>query len=342
MISSSKTAELTDQPRVSIIVPAYNEAGEIKEAISQMTHQDYSNREILIVDDGSTDRTFEVASGEAASGNGIRVIRASHGGPSFARNLGVKESTGEVIFFGECDCVYDSDYVQKAIETLRNNPKAGAVCLTGAPLTLKRTFATDCIELENVLQHVLLKKGKIKPFYAWVFTRKAFESVGGFDEKLFQAEDRDLFGRVVNAGFEIALVPGINWRHKRVDTLNELIEKWFRRGRTRVLFSIKNRKFSDLAKTLLPFWLFVSGIILLAISPVVGAILVLLVVASILVQTLRVASNTWSAVKRKRVFFEYPIFLASRNFSSALGYTYGVIRILILKTQNKEVSFKTV
>jgi glycosyltransferase involved in cell wall biosynthesis len=342
MMSDSMTTELGDQPRVSIIIPAFNEANEIKSALAQMTSQTYPNREIIVVDDGSTDGTFDLATAEAAANQGIKVIRANHGGPSFARNLGVRESSGDVVFFGECDCVYDSNYVEKAIEALRDNRKAGAVCLTGAPLTLKRTLATDCIELENILQHELLKRGKIKPFYAWVFTRKAFEAVGGFDEKLFQAEDRDLFGRVVRAGYEIAWISGIHWRHKRTETLGELVRKWFVRGKTRVLFSLKNRKFSDLAKTLLPFWVLILGIALLSIVPIAGGTLVILVLALIVLQTSRVAVYTWTSVKRKRVFLEYPIFLASRNFSSALGYSYGIVRILSLKLRGKEVTFKSV
>lgn len=340
--SAQSTSNGGKPPLVAIVLPAYNEQEEIKSAIDELARQTYSNREIIVVDDGSTDETYSIALAEAERRGGIRVIRASHGGPSYARNLGVKESTGEIVFFGECDCVYDSDYVERAVDALERNQKAGAVCLTGAPLKLKSTLATDCIELENTLQHRLLESGKIKPFYAWVYWRDAFNRVGGYDVKLFQAEDRDLFNRIVNAGYEIAWVPGIHWRHKRVETLAELSGKWFKRGRTRVLFALKNRLFGDLAKSLAPFWALILGVMALFTWPVLGAALVLLVVALFLAQSARIARMTWHDAKSKVVFFKYLIFLFTRNFSTALGYTVGIFKILVLKLQRKEVSYQNV
>ena len=344
-LSESKGDNLLSEkspPSVAIILPAYNEQKEISSAISEMTKQTYAKREIIVVDDGSTDGTYDAALSKGNETGEIRVIRANHGGPSFARNLGVKESSGEIVFFGECDCVYDSDYVEKAVNALARNPKAGAVCLTGAPLILRSTLATDCIELENILQHKLLESGKIKPFYAWVFWRDAFNKAGGYDENLFQAEDRDLFNRIVNAGYEIAWVPGINWRHKRVESLSELSKKWFKRGRTRVLFSLKNRLLKDLAKAFAPFWFSVLGILLLFVSAIAGSLLILLVAALFIVQTARVARIAWPAVERKSVFLKYPVFLVARNFSTALGYSYGVLKFLARKLQGKKVSYKDV
>lgn len=335
-------SEIEALPLVAIILPAYNEEKEIDSAINQLISQTYSNREIIVVDDGSTDGTFDKALAAASGKKGMRVIRANHGGPSYARNLGVKESSGEIVFFGECDCVYDPDYLQKAIKALSGNPKAGAVCLTGGPLKLKSTMATNCIELENNLQHKLLETGKIKPFYAWVFWREVFNKVGGYDEKLFQAEDRDLFGRVVRAGYEIAWVPGINWRHKRVETLSELSSKWFARGRTRVLFAFKNRLVYDLAKAFLPFWAFILGIILLFVLPIAGGLLMLLVGMLFLLQAARVTRIVWLNVKSKLVLIEYPFFLVTRNFSTAIGYTVGGFKLLIGKIQGKSPSYKEV
>lgn len=339
--STQVNSKNQDLPLVAIILPAYNEENEIESAINELANQTYANKAIIVVDDGSTDKTYDKALVEAERKDGIRVIRANHGGPSYARNLGVRESTGEIVFFGECDCVYDADYVEKAVEALERNPKAGAVCLTGAPLKLKSTLATDCIEVENILQHKLLESGKIKPFYAWVYWRDVFSKVGGYDEKLFQAEDKDLFSRVVKAGYDIAWVPGIHWRHKRVESLSELSVKWFKRGRTRVLFSLKNRLASDLAKALVPFWALVMGIVLLFISAFIGISVILLVAALFLIQSARVARMIWHDAKKKRVFISYPIFLVTRNFSTAIGYTFGIFKILIRKMQRKEISYKS-
>lgn len=329
-------------PLVSVIIPAFNEENEIEMVINEMLKQTYAKTEIIIVDDGSTDQTYAKASAMLSGHEATKIVRGTHGGPSYARNLGVRESKGDIVFFGECDCIYDPDYIEKAVKALGDNKLAGAVCLTGAPFKLKSTLATDCIELENIQQHNLLKTGRIKPFYAWVFSKSIFITVGGFDEKLFQAEDRDLFNRVVKAGYQIAWVPGIHWRHKRAETLSELGKKWFLRGRTRVLYSVKNRLYLDLAKALLPFWVLVLGILTLFFFPVFGLALVLFVLILFLIQTSRVMRVTWSSVKPKRVFLEYPMFLATRNFSTALGYTSGIVMIFIRKAQKREITYRNI
>ena len=322
---------------MSIVLPAYNEQQEIESAISEMEKQSYKNREILIVDDGSTDNTFNAAKQIAVALNDIQVITTSHGGPSHARNVGIKSSSGEIVFFGECDCTYSADYLELAVKALQDKPTAGAVCLTGGPLEIRRTVAIRCIYLENVLQHTLLNAGKIKPFYAWVYRKEALDKVGGFDENLFQGEDKDLFRRVVSDGNEIAWIPGIHWWHKRSETLFEMAKKWFSRARTRLLFSLKNRLFFDMAKTMAPVWLVVLGIVLLISSQyLVGGILLAVVAAGIFVQAFRTMTATWSSVTEKSVYVYYPVYLATRNFSSGLGYTYGLIRLISLTDSRQE------
>lgn len=329
-------------PKVSIIIPAYNEEGEIASAINEMSKQTYRNREIIVVDDGSTDQTFKRALESANDLSNARVIQAKHGGPSRARNVGARESSGDIVFFGECDCMYDSDYVEKAVDSLCKTPEAGAVCLTGGPLKLRSTLATNCIEIENVVQHRLLNEGKIKPFYAWVYRRDVFDKVGGFDEKLFQAEDKDLFSRVTKAGSSIAWIPGIHWRHKRAETTFELAQKWFRRGRTRVLFSLKHKLLRDLGRSLLPFWALVVGVIQLFFIWQIGLILIVAVLGTFLVQSIRIALISWNGVKRKRAFLGYPIFIVTRNFSTALGYSFGLVNVTIRRMQGKEISYRDV
>ncbi|MDG6994405.1 MAG: glycosyltransferase [Nitrososphaerota archaeon] len=331
-----------DLPLVSMVLPVFNEEKEIRNALAELGKQTYSNSEIIVVDDGSSDKTCEIAGEVGNSLKNFRVIRTKHRGPSSARNEGTKESKGDIVFFGECDCVYDADYLDKAVVALKKNPEAGAVCLTGGPLNLKSTLATDCIELENKLQHKLLEEGKIKPFYAWVFRREALEKTGGFDERLFQAEDKDLFRRVTEAGYKIAWVPGINWRHKRSETLSELSRKWFARGRTRVLYSLKHGLVTDLAKTLFPLWVFALGVLLLLYSPLVGGMLILLVLLLFLGQSLRIVLYVRPDSDLAKLVFIYPVFLIARNFSSGLGYSYGLLRYLGLRIQGVEITYDKV
>ncbi len=328
---------------VSIVLPAYNSAEDIVETFGELERQSYRAREIIIVDDGSTDKTADIAMAFATDRADVSVLRTAHSGASHARNSGFKAAKGDVVFFSETDCVYDPAYVEKAVAALDSHPKAGAVCLTGAPLITRSTLATECIDIENKVQHALLAQGKIKPFYAWVYRRDVLEKLGGFDERLFQGEDRDLFRRLQDAGYEVAWVPGINWRHKRDQTLSYLAKRWFTRGRTRLLYALKHRLWLDMLKVMAPFWFFVAGVVVaFAGQTTYGLVLALLVPAVIAAYSLRNVRISWPYVAKKRTYVGYPLFLIVRNFSMALGYSYGFAAILVRRVQGKQVSWQNV
>lgn len=342
MLERRRQATSETHPRVSVVLPAYNEETRICEGILELEKQTYKDREILIVDDGSTDRTVSVAGKAAAEYPRVTIIPSEHAGPAQARNIGIERSSGQIIFFAECDCVYDEDYIEKAVDALDQDPGAGAVCLTGAPLITKKTLGTECLDMENKIQHRLLEEGKIKPFYAWVYTRHALQVVGGFDVKLFQAEDKDLFQRIKEAGFKVAWVPGIHWRHIRDESTSTLAKEWVKRGKTRILYVVKHRQFSDLLKSSLPLWLFCVGVVASTLSPLFGLVIVVISLALPAVASLRMIILAWKTVIRKRIFLWYPIFVLIRNFSLALGYSYGLAAILLKKIQRKPISWQTI
>jgi glycosyltransferase involved in cell wall biosynthesis len=316
-------------PKVSIVLPCFNEAGELSSVIENLEQQTFADREVIIVDDGSADGSAEIAK-EVIDRNGYvdaRIVLAEHGGPAHARNVGVRESVGPVVFFAECDCVYAPEYVSRAFSALERNPMAGAVCLTGAPLVIKSTAATESVVIENRLQHKLLGQGKLKPFYAWVFRRDVLLSLGGYDETLTQAEDRDLFGRLKAAGYEVAWVPGIHWWHKRSQSLGDIARTSFSRSETRASYVVKHHASSDVAKAVIPVWSFVIGILLLPINLYAGLLIALLVISALAFRAAGVIRDAWDVVEKRKWFAIYPFFVLVRNFSSGLGYTLGLLRL---------------
>lgn len=315
-------------PLVSVILPCYNESKEVISAISEIKKQTYREAEVILVDDGSTDNTVEIARDATKDERNFRIVEMTHHGLTHARNVGIKESKGEIVFFAESDCVYDPTYLEEAIQSFEQNSEASAVCLTGGPLKLRSTLATESVEIENLLQHKFLKEGKIKPFYAWIFRKEALLKIGGFDETLFQGEDKDIFRRFTEAGYKVAWVPGIHWRHKRDETTLQLARKYVVRGQSRLLYVLKHRLMLDLGKKVGPLWLLILGLGLLFFLPTVGALLVLLVAAAIAIGPIRNMVLTWSLVSKKRYLIGYPIFVAIRNLSTGLGYTIGLVKLL--------------
>ena len=101
-ISSDGSLKGVSKPEsglVSVIIPCYNQAHFLDEAIESVLAQTYSNREIIVVDDGSTDNTATVARCHSPVG----YIYQENAGPSAARNTGVKESRGEYLVFLDAD-----------------------------------------------------------------------------------------------------------------------------------------------------------------------------------------------------------------------------------------------
>lgn len=315
--------------RVSVILPTYNEEHDVIPAMKELDRQNYRDKELIVVDDGSSDGTYDAASGQIDRMRGARVIRTEHRGASSARNVGARAASGDILFFAESDCTYSPEYLENAVQRLDSEPQSDAVCLTGAPLKTRSTLATECIEIENKVQHRRLNEGRMRPFYAWVFRREPFLRIGGFDENLFQGEDKDLFRRFEAVGCRVAWIPGVHWWHRRDQTTWSLSRKWFARGRSRVRYTLKHRLGFDLVKSIVPFWVLIAGLLTLLVDPLVGGLLILAVAGAVLTQSVRVAVISWRDVRNHWALIGYPLFIATRNLSTGIGYQMGLVSLAL-------------
>lgn len=330
-------------PKVSVILPCYNEKAEIESAIVGLERQTYGDREIIVVDDGSTDSTVEVATRVIKQNayRDIRLVPSGHVGVSHARNVGASESRGEIVFFAECDCIYAPDYIEKAVGELERTPAAAAVCLTGSPLITHSTIATECLRIENKVQHKLLEEGKMNPFYAWVFRRDAFSKIGGYDEGLSQAEDKDIFKRLIAGGYQVAWVSGEHWWHKRDQSLMDVAERRLMRAQQRVNYLLKHKLFPDLIKALAPVWLLVFGLLLLPMFPLLGGLVIAFVFVAWAVVSLRFASRAWGVAPERKYLIGYPLLVIVRSFSESVGSTIGLARYVLTRPGPKNASHLT-
>ena len=116
-------AKVADRwPLVSVIVPAYQAERFIEETLDSAAHQDYPAVEVIVVDDGSTDRTAELV-----AGRGVRLLRQPHRGPAAARNTGVAAAAGEFIAVLDADDLWPSDRLSRQVDFLQRNPEVGLV-----------------------------------------------------------------------------------------------------------------------------------------------------------------------------------------------------------------------
>ncbi len=187
------------RPCISVVIPAFNNAAFIEQALQSVFDQNVGNTEIIVVDDGSTDNTAEVL---ARFSDRIQVIRQSNSGSAVARNVGLCESTGDYVAFLDADDWFLPGKFVHQSEILDANPDLGAVH-SGWNITDENGAVTKVIEpwidapeldLNTWLVHKPAKLGSM------LFRRNWLERVGGFDPELLQSQDVDLLLRLSLAG----------------------------------------------------------------------------------------------------------------------------------------------
>lgn len=322
---------MSQKPLVSIIVPVYNDYATIQLCLRTILRQTYPLKEIIVVNDGSTDKTPQVLARLTQSDSTLSVINIKHSGSTVARNIGVNYAHGSIILFGEGDAIYKRNYVENAVNMMEKDTQLGGVCLTGAPWMVKDSFITRSIDVENRIQRKMLEDGTRDVFYAWIFKRKAIEAVGIFDKKLFQAEDKDLFRRVKEAGYRIGLINGVNWRHKRDQNLYTFLKRNYYGGKTRILYLMKHKMYFQFLRSVGFLWfLLICGLTGWFIPQAYW--LMLIAVGSLLIYKLVYALRYgWTIVKKKQHLLYLPWFTLLRHTSHAIGTTHGFFKFLLRK-----------
>lgn len=113
---------------VSVIIPVYNVASYLVEALDSVVHQTYENLEIIVIDDGSTDGSGKMCDEYAEKDRRFRVIHQENRGLSAARNVGLDIMTGEVVAFLDSDDAFHPDFIRTMIDAMRQKSADLVVC----------------------------------------------------------------------------------------------------------------------------------------------------------------------------------------------------------------------
>jgi glycosyltransferase involved in cell wall biosynthesis len=177
--------------RVSVIIPVFNGADRLAEAVASVRPQLHSGDEIIIVDDGSTDDTAGVI---ASFGAAVESFRQDNAGPAAARNHGLRKATGDVIAFLDHDDLWAPHRQTAMLEALEADETADIVA--GKVKTIVETSAPA----------PLADQSRFAPGYRpWhlpslLIRRAVFNRIGGFEERLRHAEDADWLMRAREGG----------------------------------------------------------------------------------------------------------------------------------------------
>ena len=129
--------------KISIIIPIYNCENYVKNCINSLLEQTYSNIEILLIDDGSTDNSYEVCKKFSMKDNRIKVFHKENGGVSSARNFGIKVSTGEYISFIDSDDWVDERYCEILLNGIKKEADLSVVGFNQTKEVKKITVSYD-------------------------------------------------------------------------------------------------------------------------------------------------------------------------------------------------------
>jgi glycosyltransferase involved in cell wall biosynthesis len=217
--------------RVSIIVPVYNCEDTIETCLLSLINQTYENKEIIVVDDGSTDRTPEILR-RMAEKYDIKVIRLPvNSGEGVARSEGIKYASGDIIFEAEADAYYASDYIELCVKHLED-PKVGTVIGALHAWPENSTWYKWWEAKRRITLH------DYKPLGGWFFRKSDLEKIGYYRGDLKVGTDRELCLRLKKKlGLEWAYEPKALWYHKYPYSLKAILRKAFRNGLNVVKFN---------------------------------------------------------------------------------------------------------
>jgi GT2 family glycosyltransferase len=205
---------LPEYPKVSVVVCAYNAERTMAPCLASLEKLNYPNYEVIVINDGSTDRTREISERFEY----VRLINQENKGLSAARNVGVEAATGEIVAFTDSDCVADPDWLTYLVTTFIRSGWAAVGgpnfpppedTLVPSAVAVSPGGPTHVLLNDEVAEHI--------PGCNMAFRKEALEEISGFDP-IFRAagDDVDLCWRLQNQGYQIGFSPAaVVWHFRR-------------------------------------------------------------------------------------------------------------------------------
>ena len=228
--------------RYSVIIPVYNRIDEVRDLLTSLENQTVKNFEVIIVEDGSTQKCDTVVDEAKARGLNVKYFYKNNEGRSIARNYGIERSSGDYFIFFDSDCVIPPDYFKTIDRELASN----YLDCFGGPDAAHESFS-DVQKAINYSMTSFLTTGGIRGgkinlekfvprTFNMGFSRKVFDRVGGFREMF--SEDIDMSTRIKQGGFSIGLIRQAPVWHKRRIYMRKFLRQVYVFGMSRITLKL--------------------------------------------------------------------------------------------------------
>jgi glycosyltransferase involved in cell wall biosynthesis len=211
---------------VSVIIPVFNESNTIESCLMSLVNQAFKSFEIILVNDGSTDKSVSIIKKQIQkinkAGIDAKLFEQNHRGPAEARNLGARKAKGEILIFGDADMTFDKNFIKMLIEPIKNNRCFGTFTKEEYVSNWNNVWARCWNYNQEIFSdHRIPVHYPDKSPVFRAIKKSEFEKVNGFDAIGF-TDDWTLSRKL---GYKAALAYGAVCYHRNPESLSEIYKQ---------------------------------------------------------------------------------------------------------------------
>ncbi len=211
-----------DKPLVSVLMPVYNGEKFLATTIKNILAQSYNNIELIIVDDGSTDASYNIATSYANADERVKVFTQSNAGAWAARNRAFDESTGEYIMYMDADDLLSLQKIERQVQFLMENDTSTVISsewdifyhdISEAKFPQRNIYKNYERPIDLVTD--MLNTGNMMLTSCWLMTRELIKDTGGWDKDITINDDGVFFTKVLTLASKVIFCPNAHVYYRR-------------------------------------------------------------------------------------------------------------------------------